>query len=66
MRPEIANLVAGTIYDELDNDPSVTTYPKVMGVTKNLYFISHTELEKSVNLISLYDLTLARIHISAK
>lgn len=49
MRPEIAALVKDTIYDELENAPKVYQYPPVMGVTKNLYFISHSELEKSVS-----------------
>lgn len=52
MRPEIANLVVDTIYKELQNYPNVYKYPSVIGVTKNLFFISHTELEKFVMFIS--------------
>lgn len=56
MRPEIADLVVGTIYDELNNDPTVLRYPPVMGVKKNLFFITHTEMEKSVSNMNMSDI----------
>jgi len=49
MRPEIADLVVGTIYSELENDSSVFEYPDVNGMAKNLYFIDHEEHENAVN-----------------
>jgi len=48
MRPEIADLVVGSIYEELLNHDSVKLYPDIKGVTKNVYFITHTEEEASV------------------
>ncbi|CAL8088270.1 unnamed protein product [Orchesella dallaii] len=45
MRPDIADLVVGSIYDELLNHDSVKLYPDVKGVTKNVFFITHTEME---------------------
>lgn len=50
MRPDIADLVVGSIYEELLNHDSVKTYPDVMGVTKNVFFITHNEQESSVRL----------------
>jgi len=57
MRPEIADLVVGTVYEELDNHPSVSVYPAVKGVNKNLFFISHNELEKSVCFTDINSIT---------
>jgi len=57
MRPEIADLVVGTIYDELLNHDSVKLYPDVKGTTKNVYFITHTEKELSVMLNSKLNFT---------
>ncbi|CAM1296813.1 znfx1 (predicted) [Pycnogonum litorale] len=41
MRPEIARLICPHIYDRLLNHRSVTEYPKVAGVTSDVYFIDH-------------------------
>jgi len=49
MRPEIANLVVGTIYSELNNHPTVEDYPDVKGMDRNLFFIDHQQHEKSVS-----------------
>lgn len=49
MRPDIADLVVGSIYEELLNHDSVKMHPDVMGVTKNVFFITHTEQESSVS-----------------
>ncbi len=46
MRPEIASLITPSIYKELYNHESVTTYPHVQGVGKNIYFVSHTQPEQ--------------------
>ncbi len=45
MRPEIANLVA-PIYPELVNDESVMNYDHIKGVSKDIYFISHSHQEE--------------------
>ncbi|CAL8143346.1 unnamed protein product [Orchesella dallaii] len=45
MRPEIADLIVGPIYKELFNHPKVLEYPSVKGVTKNLFFLTHSQLE---------------------
>ncbi|XP_021964846.2 NFX1-type zinc finger-containing protein 1-like [Folsomia candida] len=45
MRPEIADLVRGTIYPELTDATSVLSYPDILGMTQNMFFISHKELE---------------------
>jgi len=49
MRPEISDLVRGTIYNELEDHPSVLDFPKVLGLAKNLFFISHKHAESSVS-----------------
>ena len=48
MKPNIADLVVGTIYEKLENHSSVYEHPPVLGVTKNLFFLSHKEFEKAV------------------
>lgn len=48
MRPEIANLIRPTIYKELADHELVTKYPNVMGINKNVFFITHNELETNV------------------
>lgn len=50
MRPEIADLVRGHIYDVLHDHDSVENYPKVKGVGSNLFFIQHNEAEKANDL----------------
>ncbi|CAL8143340.1 unnamed protein product [Orchesella dallaii] len=45
MRPEIADLIVGPIYEQLFNHPKVHLYPSVKGVTKNLFFLTHSQLE---------------------
>lgn len=56
MRPEIANLIRPIIYKELLDDESVTQYPNVMGMMKNLYFIDHTEPESGVSIFHALDI----------
>ena len=45
MRPEIARLIVPSIYPSLENHPSVLDYPVVRGISSNVFFLSHTELE---------------------
>lgn len=45
MRPEIACLVCPHVYDKLLNHESVMKYPQMQGISKNLFFIHHTEPE---------------------
>ncbi|KAL9958948.1 hypothetical protein ACROYT_G036026 [Oculina patagonica] len=46
MRPEIAALMRH-IYEDLENHESVEKYEDIKGIKKNMFFISHTHLEKS-------------------
>lgn len=41
MRPSISKLLVPSIYPELKDHTSVTTYPHIKGVKKDLFFISH-------------------------
>lgn len=47
MRPEIANLIKGTIYPELHDSLEVTEYPNVLGMSSNLFFLNHTNPEST-------------------
>ncbi|KAG8191754.1 hypothetical protein JTE90_008817 [Oedothorax gibbosus] len=49
MRTEIAALISPHIYDNLQNHKSVTKYENIKGVSKNVFFVSHTykELQES-------------------
>lgn len=51
MRPEIANLIRPIIYKNLVDDDIVKQYPNIIGMSRNLYFINHTELESGVSMI---------------
>ena len=46
MRPEIAELVHPLIYPVLENHESVCGYENIKGMSKNMFFIDHCELEK--------------------
>ena len=50
MRPQIAELVRGHIYDTLLDHESVQNYPNVKGMEKNLFLIQHEEPEKRSDL----------------
>ncbi|ODM90748.1 NFX1-type zinc finger-containing protein 1 [Orchesella cincta] len=53
MRPEISDLITGSVYKTLYNHPSVREYPHVKGVLKSLFFVTHTQPEKhDPNLMS--------------
>ncbi|XP_046388078.1 NFX1-type zinc finger-containing protein 1-like [Ischnura elegans] len=47
MRPEIADLVFPAVYPLLENHPSVLAYKKIVGLKKNLFFITHTNPEET-------------------
>ena len=44
MRPEIAHLM-DPIYENLENHESVLNFENIKGVSKNIFFIEHQELE---------------------
>ena len=46
MRPEIAELVKPHIYEILNDDDSVKKYPKVKGISCNMFLVCHTKQEK--------------------
>lgn len=48
MRPEIANLIRPTIYKGLTDHELMFKYPNIMGINKNVFFITHNELETNV------------------
>ncbi|XP_077298494.1 NFX1-type zinc finger-containing protein 1-like [Arctopsyche grandis] len=41
MRPDFASLITPSIYSTLHNHPSVSDYPDIKGVSKNMFFVSH-------------------------
>uniref|UniRef100_A0A914W199 UBA domain-containing protein n=1 Tax=Plectus sambesii TaxID=2011161 RepID=A0A914W199_9BILA len=47
MRPEIANSLMPHFYEELENDESVSKYPHVCGVVKDMVFINHSVPERT-------------------
>ena len=53
MRPEIARLVCPHVYEKLLNHEGVRKYPDIRGISKNLFFVSHTQPEsENPNLLS--------------
>lgn len=47
MRPEISQLVTPSIYPELYDHASVKSYPNVLGMHKNVFFVDHNESESA-------------------
>ena len=45
MHPSVSELIRSTIYPNLQDDVSVTLYPRIEGVTKRLFWISHSVSE---------------------
>lgn len=41
MRPEISSLIRNTLYDGLVDKQNVEEYPNVLGMNRNVYFLSH-------------------------
>ncbi|XP_069679800.1 NFX1-type zinc finger-containing protein 1-like isoform X4 [Periplaneta americana] len=52
MRPEIARLIVPSIYPDLRNHNSVLSFPKIRGVVKNLFFVTHDIPEEECPNIS--------------
>lgn len=50
MRPEISNLITGSIYEELFNHERVKSFEGVKGVVRSLFFVDHNEKEDNVRL----------------
>lgn len=48
MRSEIADLIRGSIYQNLNDAPNVHRYESITGMTKDLFFLTHDKFEKSV------------------
>merc|ERR1719239_1287064 len=49
MRPEIRGLLAPHIYKQLRDHSSVLSYPNVLGVRANMYFVDHKKMENEVS-----------------
>lgn len=47
MRPEIADMLRGTLYPNLTDDPSVVSHPPLRGFAHNLWFFDHNFPESS-------------------
>ncbi|KAG4069526.1 hypothetical protein HA402_006892 [Bradysia odoriphaga] len=47
MRSEIADLVRGSIYENLNDAPNVHDYEHITGMAKDLFFLTHNKHEKS-------------------
>lgn len=45
MRPDICDLVRGTIYKSLKDGASVSSYPSVKGMSRNFFCVNHSQLE---------------------
>lgn len=54
MRPEIAGLIAPSIYPDLRNHPSVENRSNIRGVYSNVFCVTHSAEEEKVNLLSIY------------
>ncbi|KAF0765131.1 NFX1-type zinc finger-containing protein 1-like, partial [Aphis craccivora] len=52
MRPEISSLITPAIYPNLIDHISVINRPHIRGVTKDIFFINHTNFETEVEEIS--------------
>lgn len=46
MRPEISMLIRETIYPKLDDHPSTTDLPDVVGMRKNVFWLDHDHFEE--------------------
>ncbi|KAG8703866.1 hypothetical protein FRC09_003894, partial [Ceratobasidium sp. 395] len=45
MRPDISSLIRNYLYPKLEDHPLVLDYPKVRGMHKNVFFVSHNQRE---------------------
>lgn len=55
MRPDIAKLISPTIYGQLENDESVSEYPDVKGIEKNVFFVNHKFPESFIEPVGYYN-----------
>uniref|UniRef100_A0A0P4VWJ6 RZ-type domain-containing protein n=1 Tax=Scylla olivacea TaxID=85551 RepID=A0A0P4VWJ6_SCYOL len=46
MHPSISKLLVPSIYPSLKDHPSVTKYPRVLGLVHNVFFIAHNQMER--------------------
>ncbi|KAE8749845.1 hypothetical protein FOCC_FOCC003313 [Frankliniella occidentalis] len=46
MRPEVARLICPNIYPKLLNHESVNYFPSIRGITKDVFFLDHKNLEE--------------------
>ncbi|KAG9124064.1 hypothetical protein FRC07_013002, partial [Ceratobasidium sp. 392] len=69
MRPAVSSLIRNTLYPKLEDHALVLEYPKVRGMHKNVFFVSHDQREagggedavskhNSYELEMMYDLVL--------
>lgn len=49
MRPDIANLLRPTIYEDLNDADIVRQYKDIRGMSKNLFFVNHDFKELKVS-----------------
>ena len=45
MRPEVARLIVPSIYEKLKNHESVLDYPHIKGMTRSVFFLTHSRME---------------------
>ena len=46
MRPEVSRLIVPVIYPKLKDHESVKRYPNIPGMAENVFFLTHSEMEK--------------------
>lgn len=63
MRPEVSSLITPAIYPNLIDHISVLNRPHIRGVTKDIFFINHTNFETEVGNLHFYCLTCELKHI---
>lgn len=49
MRPGISTLVRNTLYEDLEDHPSTSEYPDVVGMRQNIFWLNHTYPEAGAN-----------------
>lgn len=61
MRPEIMSLVLPFITNKLENSENTCHLPKIIGITKNVFFIDHNIIEVNTNYIFCFIIHLTII-----
>jgi len=54
MRPEVSSIITPAIYPNLLDHISVLNRPHIRGVTKDIFFINHTNFETEVSNLHFY------------